>query len=156
MNPWALAGIMLIVGAGLALTVAYFTGHYNPIMVVPPNEGSKTPNGSGSFPTDVNGNIVVPAPQPQDLTPLTESEKRKAQLIVQNRSLLEQQINQESDPQRRQELQTTLNKLESRRGTGIGPSAIPRKDHQNLEELWNYLQSNDIWMQRRGNQENFL
>lgn len=165
MNPWVLFGIIVavvVLTVGGTLGIAYAMGHYNPLpeeVVVPPpsigNEGSKPPpstggNGSG-FPTD----IVVPVPQPQDLQPLTDSEKRRAQLIVQNRSLLEQQISQESDPQRKQELQTTLNKLEPYRGTGIGPSAIPRKDHQNLEQLWNYLQSNDIWMQRRGNRENF-
>ena len=155
----------VILGAGLALFAAYLAGHYNPLpeeTTPPPStggNGSSTPpstggNGSG-FPTDSNGNIVVPSPQPQDLQPLTNTDKKKANEIVQNSDLLEFQIQQESDPQRRLELQQTIYKLEPRRGTGIGPSAIPRKDHQNLEELWNYLQSNDIWMQRRGNQENF-
>lgn len=166
-----IAGIIgaVIFGAGLALFAAYLAGHYNPLPeeVVPPNKNVESPpaieqpppstgNGNGgSFPIDSNGNIVVPSPQPQDLQPLTNTDKKKANEIVQNRDLLEQQIRQESDPQRRLELQQTIYKLEGRRGTGIGPSAIPRKDHQNLEELWNYLQSNDIWMQRRGGRENF-
>lgn len=158
-------------GAGGALLAVWGMGYFEPEEVVPPStpppNGNVEPppaieqpppstggNGSG-FPTDVDGNIVVPVPQPQDLQPLSNTEKKKANEIVQNSDLLQLEIQREPNPQRRLELQQTLYRLEGRRGTGIGPSAIPRKDHQNLEELWNYLQSNDIWMQRRGNRENF-
>jgi len=45
--------------------------------------------------------------------------------------------------------------LGSNLGIG-GPSAIPRKDHKNLSELWGYLQENDVWLDRRGSQDNFF
>jgi len=141
---------------------------------------------------------------------LTEEQTDVANVVVDNKSEVEKEIEKIADPVKRQELQDTLNALiDARinasnqasgtttvsggagttspmdpldtvidvdvtgptlsRTTGVdirtglgsnlgigGPSIIPRKDYNNLGELWSYLQNNDIWMTRRGSQENFF
>jgi len=150
---------------------------------------------------------------------LTEEQTDVANVVVDNKSEVEAEIEKIADPVKRQELQDTLNALiDARinasnqasgtatisggttspmdpldtvidvdvsgpigpetnvstgpvlsRTTGVdirtdldsnlgisGPSIIPRKDYNNLGELWGYLQKNDIWMTRRGSQENFF
>ena len=87
--------------------------------------------------------------------PLSADEKAKAQEILKNLDLIQAEVEKTEDEEKKKELEQTLSKLRAEQA-GTGPSIIPRKDHENLEEMWKYLQQNDIWEERRGSVDNFF
>lgn len=101
----------------------------------------------------------VPAPPPvieEQPNPIVDEEEQKVKEIADNSDKIKDQIDQISNEQERRRLLSNLDDVQQiERKKNAGLSNIPKIDHNSLEELFKYINRNDIWLNRRYNQENF-